>query len=235
MFTGNQANLTVLRRHALLSKTAQVVVFPFMLILLGWVPAFGQMGSSVTYSDSWADYSGNPGYIIGCGITSDSYNTYGHRYWVSSTIRSPSGRTASGTSFTSSSYARIDVSLSWDYESDFGDFTTTSTHSMTCPYVFGFTPTTTTTTGVRAGASSVVFGNSGLRDSQNRCIMNIINPCNVICTGRGQTNEVQCRNYVIYIEPWIRWGSGSYVCLGFFSSWVEKSFYSDSWQPCMEH
>ena len=74
-------------------------------------------------------------YVVGVGITSDSYNTYGHRYWVNTTVTSPTGRYASGSSSTSSSYARVDVYLDWNFE--FGDFTVNTTHSMTCPYIYG--------------------------------------------------------------------------------------------------
>lgn len=74
-------------------------------------------------------------YVVGVGITSDSYNTYGHRYWVNTTVTSPTGRYAGGMSSTSSSYARVDGYLDWNFE--FGDFTVNTTHSMTCPYIYG--------------------------------------------------------------------------------------------------
>jgi hypothetical protein len=172
------------------------------------------MGSSVTYSDTWVDSSStSTGYVVGSGITTDSYNTYNHRYWVKPTITSPSGRTATGTSYTSSSYARLDVSLSWDYRTDLGLYTISTTHSMTCPYIFGVV-SSTTGTGITLGTSTVVFENSGTRDSSNRCIMNLIN--NVVCTGRKQANDPLCPNYAIWIEPWYRFGEGNYFCLGFF-------------------
>src|SRR5258705_6186102 len=128
-----------------------------LLVLIASTPAFGQMGNSVTYSDSWLGYDSNPGYVVGSGVTSDSYNSYGHRYWVTTTLRSPSGRIASGTSYTSGYYARMDVSLSSDYVSEFGDFTTTVDHSMSCPYMYGTIVTTTTSAGLTVGASRITF------------------------------------------------------------------------------
>ena len=87
-----------------------------VLVLIVYTPAFGQMGSSVIYSDSWVDDSTSTVYVIGTGITSDSYNSYNHRYWVSTTLTSPSGRIAGGSSQQSGSYARVDVSLTLNFE-----------------------------------------------------------------------------------------------------------------------
>lgn len=233
MPTDTNAKLAPQPSHTRPLRSLRLMIVSAVLVLVASTSAFGQMGYSVWYSDSWVDYNSNPGYVIGCGITSDSYNSYGHRYWVNTSLRSPSGRTAYGDSSTSATYARVDVYLSWDYETDFGDFITTTTHSMTCPYIYGIV-NATTSIGIRVGASSITFQNSGVRDSQNRCIMNIIEPCNVICTGRRQTNETECWPYSIWIEPWYRWGDGNYICLGFFSSVLERRLRADYSQPCFE-
>src|SRR6266403_2288624 len=85
------------------------------LIFIFSVPTFGQMGSTSTYSDSWATDDGT---IFGAGVTSDSSNGYGHTYWTVTTLSSPSGRTASATSYRSydySAYTRAETSLAWDW------------------------------------------------------------------------------------------------------------------------
>lgn len=105
------------------------------LILFFTSQAFGQMGSSVIYSDIWSDYD----YVYSCGVTQDNYNSYCHTYWVQATLTSPNGHTASATSYRSSSYnayVRVDLSLPWDDE-DVGDFTETTQHWMQCPYIGG--------------------------------------------------------------------------------------------------
>jgi hypothetical protein len=235
MSTDINANLRSPRSHKQALSSVPLILVAAVLVLVASTPAFAQMGNSVTYSDSWLVYDSNPGYVMGSGVTSDNYNSYGHRYWVTTTLRSPSGRTASGTSYMSGSYARMDVSLSWDYQSDFGDFTTTTNHSMSCPYMYGTIVTTTTTVGLTVGASSITFQNSGVRDSQNRCIMNMIQPCNVACTGRQQTNEVEpCSPYSVWIEPWYKFGQGSFICIGFFFPELERHFGADNSQPCFE-
>jgi hypothetical protein len=112
--------------------------------------AFGQMGSSAVYSDMWVNDSSAPAEnvegappppytVVGTGVTQDNYNSYGHTYWVVTTLRSPNGRTASVTSYKTSSYSaytRGDVSLSYDL-TDLGQFTVNTTHRMCCPYMGG--------------------------------------------------------------------------------------------------
>lgn len=234
MFTGIHANLAPQRRHHRALRSRSLIIVSTLLVFIACAPAaFGQMGSSVIYSDMWVDSSSTTtGYIIGSGITTDSYNTYNHRYWVKPTITSPSGRTSTGTSYTSGSYARLDVSLSWDYLTDLGQYTISTVHSMTCPYIFGVI-SSNTGGGLTAGVSSVVFQNSGNRDSSNRCIMNLINPCPVACTGRGWVADPACPNYSIWAEPWYRFGQGNYICLGFFG--LDKRTTSPFHQPCTQN
>jgi len=140
MFSENDSSLLSGARRQRLSA-GKLMIFAVALLLFTCIPSYGQMGNSVIYSDSWVDSSSSPIYVVGVGITSDSYNTYGHQYWVNTTVTSPSGRYSGGQSWTSSSYARVDVYLDWGFE--FGDFTVHTTHSMTCPYIYnvvnGFT------------------------------------------------------------------------------------------------
>jgi hypothetical protein len=156
MSTDESANLTLPRWRKQALRSIPLMVFSMVLVLVASTPALGQMGSSVWYSDSWVvdDSSNPPYYIYGSGITSDSYNSYGHRYWVSTTLTSPTGRSAYGSSYTSATYARVDVSLSWDFETgETGDFTISTTHSMTCPYIYG---TVSSTSGDILGISIAV-------------------------------------------------------------------------------
>ena len=128
-----------------------------MTVFAAWgsTTAYGQYGmsSQVLYSDGWYvsnateeyDYEsgetmwgeGSPaGYMVGVGISSDSYNSYNHRYWVNTSLTSADGRVAQATSYTSASYARAEVTLTVSI-SDSGQFTVNTAHWFTCPYMFG--------------------------------------------------------------------------------------------------
>ena len=198
MSTGINVNLTPQLPDKQALSSIPLMVVSAVLVLIAWTPAFGQMGSSVTYSDSWVDDSSSPAYyIIGCGVTTDSYNSYGHRYWVSTTLTSPSGRTASGTSSTSASYARMDVSLPWDFETgETGDFTTSTTHSMTCPYINGTVGTTTSVIGGISIAVTNYIHNGG-------CVYNLYCPngnASATCPADNPVyvnpSQNVCRNYL---------------------------------------
>lgn len=95
-------------------------------------------GSS--YSDAWVDSSGNN--LWGCGVTQQSYTGAGHSAGVSTTITSPNGRSAS-YGLSGSTYARVDVSLPWDWN-DMGTYFVNSNHYGYCPHYGGssFAPTT---------------------------------------------------------------------------------------------
>ena len=131
-----------------------------LVILLagGAVTAYGQctsycMSSQTLYSDGWyvsnatQEYDsesgemmwteGSPaGYMVGAGVSSDSYNTYQHRYWVDTKLTSADGRISQATSYTSASYARAEVRLSVN-TTDSGQFTVSTAHWFTCPYIYG--------------------------------------------------------------------------------------------------
>lgn len=106
-------------------RAATLLLF---LSLIAAPSAFGQMGSSAVYSDMWVDDSAAPAEyvegaapppytVVATGVTQDNYNSYGHTYWVMTTLRSPNGRTASVTSYKTnaySAYTRGDASLSYD-------------------------------------------------------------------------------------------------------------------------
>lgn len=201
------------------ATSLRFVAAALFLTLLNFSPAFGQS----TYSDSWVDDSGT---ILSSGVTDGSYT---HSYVVDTTLTSPNGRSAFG-SRRHTGYARADASLAWDYD-DLGIYLTNSDHYARCPgddlnyYFIG-----ATNDSGRAGASKVVMMNTRTTDSQSRCIYHAIEPCNVICRGRGEVNDPNCSpNYAIWIEPWIDFGLG-WVCL----PWLERVVYSDFSQPCSD-
>jgi hypothetical protein len=135
MLTGN-GNITATNRGRIAIYCFRAFIICGLLGFVTTVPAFGQMGSYSIYSDTWADDS-DPSQIkvYGCGVSQDNYNSYGHTYWVTTTITSPSGRTTSATSYKSNSYnayARADVFLDW--QNEFGDFTTNSNHRVLSLY-----------------------------------------------------------------------------------------------------
>jgi hypothetical protein len=117
----------------------QLTIFAGVMVLfLSCVSAaFGQMGNSAIYSDEWVDTS-NPQAIsiVGSGTTQDYQNYYGHTYWVVTKVTSPTGRTATATSYQSSSYAHIETHLSWDWNEP-GIWFVETRHWMCCPYMGG--------------------------------------------------------------------------------------------------
>jgi len=236
-------------RASVIAIGLRVAATLMMVGLSSLSSAFGQSD----YSAFWVDDS-NPEAvaIVGAGVTENDYSA--DAIGVETTLTSPNGRTVTGSA---DDYAavRVEITLPWDWE-DLGDYFVQTRHQPLCwgnwdgsllyerrsggstswyfnPNYYRCLESRRTTVGVEVGASTVVFRNTWNRDSSNRCIMTLIEPCNVICTGRGQTNETNCPNYVIYIEPWYRW-SGGHVCLAFFSSWLEKKILSDTPQPCRE-
>lgn len=88
----------------------------------------------VKYSDATMDSYGT---IRGWGVTdANSAGCYCHTAKVSTTIRSPNGRTQTRSDLYGGrghEYARADVYLVWD-GSDLGNYTESSTHWAFCPY-----------------------------------------------------------------------------------------------------
>src|SRR5574341_157467 len=115
----------------ILAKVAQLAS---AVIVCGFttLSALGQMGSTSTYSELWADQNGN---LYGCGVTDETYNSYNHQARVISTLTSPNGRSASTDTGYTGSYACASVYLSFD-ENDVGCFNLGSDHYSYCPVVF---------------------------------------------------------------------------------------------------
>ena len=107
-------------RRVVIASLRLIVVVAF-LSFIAPATASAQMGSSDIYSDAWVYTSNNSGVfgtptvkIMGCGVTQDNNNMYGHTYWVVTNLRSPAGRVASATSYKTtaySAYARAETSL----------------------------------------------------------------------------------------------------------------------------
>lgn len=115
-----------------------LVAIPLYLVLMS-PPAFAQMGYIVIYSDASAvegdDGNGATGYAIGIGVTEDSYNSYGHTYWVQTTISSSVGSNTV-TSYASGSYARAEAALYFfDETPPSQSIDIYSNHYYNCPYV----------------------------------------------------------------------------------------------------
>jgi hypothetical protein len=96
-------------------------------------PAYGQ----IVYSDMWADdtdaENGNL-YIVGSGVTEDSYNSYGHEYSATMTLSGPNGSQVTQAAEGRGLYvtARAEDALLWD--PDFpGSFFIVSSHVTYCP------------------------------------------------------------------------------------------------------
>jgi hypothetical protein len=186
------------------------------LVLGSYGSASAQMGSSATYSDSWVDDSEPESVaIVGTGVTQDTYNSYGHTYWVVTTLTSPSGRTSNATSYHTNAYnayTSTETSLTWDWN-DLGDYTTGSQHWMCCPYMANYCFANSSTTVVaKAGASRAAYNLT----SQNFCCCtyHIIPNCYVRC-GPTEVATVQvsaCSAHIVRIQPWYE-VRGTTVCV----------------------
>jgi hypothetical protein len=100
-----------------------------------WVPAgaLGMTYGQVKYSDA---SMGSDGTIYGWGVTdANSGGCYCHSAKVTTTLRSPNGRTQTFTRSTTigQEYARADVYLLFD-QNDVGNYTISSRHWAYCRY-----------------------------------------------------------------------------------------------------
>lgn len=109
-----------------------VLYLPTFLLCCLWSisPAFGQTSA---YSDSWFDGSSSQSYMVGSGVTEESYMGYGHDTWVNTTITSPNGSTASGGGGGGSySWSEVSIAINLD-DPEIGEFLTESSHGYYCP------------------------------------------------------------------------------------------------------
>lgn len=172
-----------------------VLICISFLIIFSATSAHGQ----VMWSDSWGQaptpgvnyYEDDPPpntipgmYVWGCGITEDNYNTYGHEYYVTTTVTSFNGRTASllggGTS-----YAIAEASLTFDRD-DLGEFTVVTEHEIYCPQSnMGTLPT------IKEVTQSVSIKYSAYEffklDTLNKCVWK--KTCNGTCSDDEHTTN----------------------------------------------
>jgi len=115
-----------------------------LFTLIVFVSLFALSGLSVkavnTYSDSWLDDSDPYNvFVVGSGLTEANYSDDWelHSVRVTTTLRSPSGRTVTRTNYTwtnGGTYsARAEPSLMWDWNDVDGNYTVNSHHYSTCP------------------------------------------------------------------------------------------------------
>lgn len=211
------------------SKLPAVFTLVVLCVLMA-SPTFGQMGSYVTYSDMWIDDSAAPAnaefyegslpapiYVVSCGVTQDSYNGYGHTYWVVSTLTSPNRNTSGNSYHTNgySAYTRVDNSLLYDFN-DLGNFTVNSNHWMCCPYMGGnpYTgagcyPSSSSHDGAVAGASIVCYRLQSSNPATQIAILVRKENCVTYCGADSVTFHYSGSPPQILLgaEPYLRYGS----------------------------
>lgn len=161
---------------------------------------------------------GTDSIIYGWGITdANSGGCYCHTAKVTTTIRSPKGRTQTASDIYGSrghEYARADVRLLWD-ETDLGDYTESSTHWAFCPYCnCYYVNGQTTSTYLKLGVSHVCFYRP-IYVGSGYCSYVRKDPCGSNC--RAATASVYvggsaCPAYEYGIEPWAYY-DGTFHCL----------------------
>ncbi|SRR5216683_7707373 len=193
-------------------RLCPILITAFIVCLFPLSTVFGQMGQYAVYSDTWVD-SSNPNAIsiVGCGVTQDNQNYYGHTYWVVTTVTSASGRTATSTSYHSGSYARVETYLPWDWN-DPGNYFIQTRHWMCCPYMGGnpYTgqgcyPTSTTSTTEVTGISRAQYVNAVQYNDGTGGFVPIAG-CNVTCMPSSFIDTLHCNNQLEYrlrLQLWI--------------------------------
>jgi hypothetical protein len=200
--------------------TAGAWLFGLLLMLaLAGPPAKAMTYGRVTYSDMSV---GSDGTTYGWGVTdANSGGCYCHTAKVSTTIRSPNGRTRTASDLYGSrghEYARADVYLPFEEE---GDYTESSTHWAFCPYCACYYVNA-------AGSSKTLdFGHSvnWLKFDQydeigDKCVYIQIAGCSPTCTADVDYWPPPCSDgtdnkaYMEVWRPYWRWkGSGTRHCL----------------------
>lgn len=212
----------------------QVLGFAMAVLLTTPLPCFG---TSATYSDASASGPGGRT-VYGWGVTDVTNYTYFHTAYVSTTLRSPTGRTASSGTRSARNSIRADVSLDFSYEE--GDFTVSSTHSGYCLAMGWFIYNFPTGDGIHIGHSENWFKYHHYDSIIELCIYLIIPNCTTACQANGEGNVPQCYDGHVhsthkqYIKAWYYWwntgGSSEKHC--FFVE-VQKGEY-DQADPCSD-
>jgi|ERR1043166_368422 hypothetical protein len=210
MLTGN-SDKPLASRGRVAALGSRAFILCCILCFITAAPAFGQMGSFSIYSNAWVDDS-NPDQakMYGCGVTQDSYNSYGHTYWVTTHVTSPNGQTTSVTSGKVNSYnayVRAETYLAFDWENEVGDFTIQSTHTGCCPFMGG-NPVTgqncflggSTSVTDRVGVSFAYY-QEGFDRVDGTCDYDPIPNCDVTCKP-DPVNRTCNTQYLLRIQQW---------------------------------
>lgn len=219
-----------------------IFIAAFALCLFRLSTVFGQMGQSAVYSDQWVD-SSNPAAIkiVGSGVTQDNQNYYGHTYWVVTTVTSPSGRTATSTSYQSSSYAHVETYLPWDWD-DSGNYFVETRHWMCCPYMGGnpYTgqgcyPSSTTSANPFYGASKAQYVNVIQYGDGSGGFVPIAG-CNVACMPPSFVQPLYCSGsleYKLRLQVWLLTVAGK-TCLPGTIVYVTRADCTQQLAQCYE-
>lgn len=163
-------------------------------IILGFFAVSPAVGETI-YSDSWT-WSPSPNhpsgqidiqydeqyptpdsitYVVGCGITEDNYNSYGHEYYVDTTITSPDGR-----SQTENGNGRAEVDLILDLNNP-GEFFISSDHSYFCPIANNIFSEGNTSASIIVGISIACFELVSFDSAIRTAYLRRKVPCNTNC------------------------------------------------------
>jgi hypothetical protein len=215
----------------------RVISLTVLFFCFSLTSAFG----SSEYADMWMAIPSNPDntLIVGCAVSDQPYYGYGHEYYVTTTITSEDGRTATGygsngSCGTGSECARADVALPFILNGEWvmGTYMLYSLYETYCPYYNMESEAKEIETPGWISASTAVFekpADAGCDTTRLVQYPKVAN-CDVPCTGRGFITDFGCTRYVIYIEPYMQVGFGAHICLGFFG--LDDKIRSDVLVPC---
>jgi hypothetical protein len=170
------------------------------------------LGQRTDFSDNWLVQSN--GSITGCGVTDETYPSYGHEYTVTATLTSPTGRThvgygSSGSCGTGNPQcSRADVSLNLIDSSggwDLGEYFIESFHEGVCPYYTMGLPEANTNAGIILGVSISVLTKAATSNFYTR-----VAHCNVHCPTDGFLADQNHGQFIASAVPYTyRFG---YIC-----------------------
>jgi hypothetical protein len=95
-------------------------------------------GQTSTYSDLYFDDSdaeNGHGYVVGVGVTEDTYNSYSHEYLMTSTLSANDSTSNVGYGQATGTYAygMAETAIEWT-DVTAGSFILTTEHKIVCPY-----------------------------------------------------------------------------------------------------
>lgn len=192
-------------------KVKMIIVLMSLMACL--LTSTASLAQRIDYSDSWLVTSS--AVVAGCGITDESYTSYGHEYSVTSTLTSPSGRTAVtsggiGSCMTGNPQcSRADVSLSlFDGTGGFfdnGEFFIETLHEGYCPNYAMTLQTLQTNGAILIGISVSVLTKAAMSNWYTK-----ITGCNVHCPTDEFHASTNMGPRIISAVPYTYFGG--YIC-----------------------